>query len=56
MAVDINQVRQKYPEYSDLSDTELLQGLHSKFYSDIPFNDFVSNISITTLTASSNED
>lgn len=48
MAVDINQVRQKYPEYSDLSDTELLQGLHSKFYSDIPFNEFASNISLTT--------
>lgn len=48
MAVNITDIRQKYPEYSDLSDTQLLQGFHSKYYSDIPFNEFVSNIEITT--------
>ena len=48
MAITIAEVRQKYPEYSDLSDEQLLQGLHSKFYSDIPYQEFASNISITT--------
>lgn len=48
MAISINEVRQKFPEYNDLSDVELLQGIHSKFYSDIPFEEFSSNIKITT--------
>lgn len=50
MAISINEVRQKFPEYSDLSDGELLQGIHSKFYSDIPFEEFSSSIEITTPT------
>lgn len=48
MALSMNEVRQKFPEYDDLSDTELLRGVHSKFYSDIPFEEFTANIQITT--------
>lgn len=41
------EVRQKYPQYKDLSDEELAQGLHKKFYSDIPYEDFTQRIGIT---------
>ena len=36
MAITIQEVRQKYPQYSDLSDKQLVDALHSKYYSDIP--------------------
>lgn len=55
MAITIAEVRQKYPEYSDLSDEQLLQGIHSKFYSDIPYKEFASNIAITTPAVSVTE-
>ena len=38
------EVRGKYPQYNDLSDAQLAEGLHQKFYSDIPFNSFASKI------------
>lgn len=40
--MDITEVRQKYPQYSDLSDEQLLTGLHTKFYSDIPKDQFMA--------------
>jgi hypothetical protein len=42
--MNINEIRSKYPMYSDLSDQELLDGFHSKFYSDIPKEDFYSKV------------
>ena len=44
--MDITEIRQKYPEYSDLSDDELARGFHKKFYADIPFEDFSSKIGL----------
>ena len=32
----ISEIRQQYPQYSDMSDVELADAFHSKFYSDIP--------------------
>jgi hypothetical protein len=43
----IEEIRQKYPQYSDLSDEQLLKGLHSKFYSDLPYEQFASSIGTT---------
>lgn len=40
------EVRQKFPEYSDLSDMELAKGLHKKFYSDMSFDDFSNKIGL----------
>lgn len=40
----IADIRQQYPQYKDLSDQQLAEGLHKKFYSDLPFNDFASKI------------
>ena len=40
----IQEIRQKYPQYQDLSDDQLAQGLHKRFYSDMPFENFKSKI------------
>lgn len=41
----IQEVRQVFPQYDDLSDEQLLTGIHKKFYSDIPVEDFMSRFS-----------
>ena len=38
--MNLSQIREKYPEYSDLSDEDLARGLHRKHYTDMPWNDF----------------
>ncbi|MBP9155516.1 MAG: GGDEF domain-containing protein, partial [Xanthomonadales bacterium] len=40
----IADVRAKYPQYKDLSDDQLAQGMHRKFYSDMPFEEFAKRI------------
>ncbi len=42
--MDISEVRAKYPEYSDIPDAQLVKGLHDKFYSDMPYDQFASKI------------
>lgn len=44
----ISEVRSKYPQYSDLSDKQLAEGLHKKYYSDLPFEDFAKRIGYST--------
>ena len=48
MATTIKDIREKYPQYSDLSDQELISGFHKKFYSDIPFDEFAQKVGLTT--------
>jgi len=51
--MDLTGFRQKYPEYGDLADAELLtklQGLHKTSYSDMEFDDFASRIGIAADT------
>jgi len=40
----IAEIRQKYPQYEDMSDQQLADGMHKKFYSDMPQADFYSKI------------
>jgi len=47
MAITIQEVRQKYPQYEDLSDKQLVDSLHSKYYSDIPINEFYAQVGLT---------
>jgi len=47
MAITIQEVRQKYPQYEDLSDKQLVDSLHSKYYSDIPINEFYTQVGLT---------
>jgi hypothetical protein len=46
----IQDVRQRFPQYDDLSDEQLLTGVHRKFYSDMPFGQFMSNFTTTAPT------
>ena len=41
--MDINAFRRANPQYDDLSDKELSNSLHNKFYSDIPIEEFEKN-------------
>lgn len=43
---NIQEIRQQYPQYSDLSDQQLADALHSKYYSDLPKNDFYQKVGI----------
>lgn len=43
----IADIRKQYPQYNDLSDEQLAQGFHQKFYSDIPYEQFKQQIGIT---------
>jgi hypothetical protein len=40
----IADIRQKYPQYQDLSDDQLADSLHKKFYSDMPREQFNAKI------------
>lgn len=42
--MDIKTVRQQYPQYNDLSDEQLAEGLYKKYYSDLPRTDFYSRL------------
>lgn len=42
----IQEIRQKYPQYQDMSDSQLADALHRKFYSDMPRADFDAKIEI----------
>jgi len=45
----IAEIRQQYPQYDDLSDEQLAQGLHQKYYSDLPYEDFQQRIGMQTV-------
>lgn len=42
--MDLQQIRQQYPQYDDMSDEALARALHSKFYPDMEFSDFAGRI------------
>lgn len=46
MAITINDVRAKFPDYDDLSDEQLAEALHGKYYSDMAQQDFYSAIGL----------
>jgi len=45
--MNMRQIRQKYPEYSDMSDMELADNFHKNFYSDIPKDEFYKKIGVS---------
>lgn len=40
----LQEIRNKYPQYDDLSDEVLANKLHAKFYSDMPIEEFYSKV------------
>jgi len=51
----IAEIRKEYPQYSDMTDTQLADAFHSKFYSDIPKDTFYTQLGIKTTPVSSME-
>ena len=43
---NLAQIREKYPQYSDMTDTAFADAMHSKFYTDIPKQDFYVKLGI----------
>lgn len=44
---DIATIREKYPQYSDMSDEQVARGFHTKFYSDMDYEAFSQKIGLT---------
>jgi len=42
--MNISEVRSKFPQYKDLSDKQLADALHEKFYPDIPLPEFYEQV------------
>lgn len=45
--MDLKSFRQQYPQYDAVSDEQLANALHSKYYSSLPLNEFYSKIGFT---------
>ena len=45
--MDIKILRSKYPQYKDLSDKQLADALHNKYYSDMPVEQFYAKIGLS---------
>lgn len=43
----IEEIRAKYPQYSDMSDADLAGALHQKFYADMPREQFDAKVGLT---------
>lgn len=42
--MNIEEIRKKFPQYTDVPDGELVRGLHKTFYKDIPYERFLREI------------
>lgn len=46
MATPLEDLRTKYPQYSDMSDLDLADAFHNKYYSDIPKKEYYTKIGL----------
>ena len=46
--MNITEIRQKYPQYNEISDDELAKKLHAKYYASMPFEEFSTKIGLGT--------
>lgn len=51
--MNIQEIRAKYPQYDNLTDEQLAQGLHKKYYPNMDYNDFSQRIGLKTPQESS---
>lgn len=47
------EIRQKYPQYQDMSDADLAGALHKKFYADMPIDEFNAKMGVNATGAPS---
>ncbi len=52
----IAEIRQKYPQYQDMSDTDLAGALHKKFYADMPVDQFNAKIGLAGQESQQSQD
>jgi TonB family protein len=52
--MNIATIREKYPQYADLPDKQLVDALHDKYYKDIPLEQFYAKVGLIQ-TAPANE-
>ena len=45
------EIRAQYPQYNDMSDEQLGQALHRKFYSDMPYGEFAQRVGLEAKSA-----
>ena len=48
--MNIQEIRQEYPQYGDLTDQELVDAFHQKYYADVPKDEFYKKIGLVSLT------
>jgi hypothetical protein len=53
--MNISEVRQRFPQYDDLSDEQLAKALHGKFYSDLPYHEFAASIGLNAQPSAAEE-
>jgi hypothetical protein len=41
-------IRQQYPQYANMTDAQLAQALHAKFYRSMPFDQFAAKVGLST--------
>lgn len=51
----LQEIRQKYPQYDDLNDQQLADSFHSKFYSDLPKDQFYEKIGLSSAPLQQNK-
>lgn len=54
--MNIQEIREKYPEYNDMDDTQLADSYHQKYYSDLPKEDFYSKIGFNPQQQNASDD
>lgn len=52
----LDNLRSKHPQYDDLSDEQLAEALYSKFYSDMPKEEFMAKVMPQTIAYSGSTD
>lgn len=51
--MNIREIRQAYPQYNNLSDKQLADALHAKFYPQLPLEDFYQRIGLSAAAPAS---
>lgn len=53
--MNVSEFRYQHPEYSDISDVDLTRKLHTKFYSDIPIDNFAKQFGVSLVSPATAE-
>ena len=50
--MNLQEFREKFPQYNDMEDRDLAEGLYKKYYSDMPKEKFYAHIGVELNPAS----